>query len=337
MFYSFVQNHFSMMKHPKMAFDFYVKNLVKVACNTFLKKNVFLLCAKKRGKVLGNEFLDNETYNNEIKELINSDKPFFSCRYGNSELNACFISELVNKGINKEITENQFNNLKTGPGVFPKEKAVFLSFAEEYLKSLASADYNAYWGQSIMEEYYLKKYINKNVKYMAMRALEPFQYDEPWTLALEGKDVLVVHPFSELITEQYKKKDKLFNGKKILPDFNLKVVKAIQSSGNTIPDDYKNWNEALNALYEECKKQTFDIALVSCGSYAVPLAARLKADGKKVIVVGGVLQLFFGIKGSRWEESRPDIVEMYNDSWVRATGNYVVKDANKMVDGAAYW
>lgn len=79
------------------------------------------------------------------------------------------------------------------------------------------------------------------------------------------------------------------------------------------------------------------MALLACGSYAVPLASKLKNAGKQAIIPGGMMQLMFGIKGARWEASRPDIVAMYNDAWVRAGEGYRVKNADRMVDGAAYW
>lgn len=56
-----------------------------------------------------------------------------------------------------------------------------------------------------------------------------------------------------------------------------------------------------------------------------------------MIVLGGMLQLMFGVKGTRWEKTRPDIVAMYNEAWVRPNEKDKVLDADKMVDGAAYW
>ncbi len=188
-----------------------------------------------------------------------------------------------------------------------------------------------------MEEFMIEKFMKKDCKQYAMRALEPFQYEKPWTCALKGKKVLIVHPFAEIIESQYKRRHEIFPGKEILPQCDLSVIKAIQSSGEAIPDEYNDWYEALNSLYQKCMEIDFDIALLSCGSYAVPLGSRLKNKGKQVIIPGGMLQLMFGIKGSRWEQSRPDIVAMYNDAWVRAGEKYIVKNADKMVDGPAYW
>lgn len=337
MFYNVIQNPIKAIRHPALAYEFYVRNLIKVGGGIFSKKNLMLNHAKNTHKVQKWEFLDNESYNTLLKERLQGETPFFSCRYGATEIVSSFIAELVIKKINEGITESQIHKLKNSSGVFPETQEMYLLFAERYCEALEYADFNAYWGSIIMEEYLLKQHLPPNTKLMAMRALEPFQYENPWTSALKGKNILVVHPFEELIKEQYAKRKKLFSNDQILPEFNLKVVKAVQSSGDTVPEDYTSWSEALDDLYQRCRAQEYDVALLSCGSYAVPLGARLKKDGKKAIVLGGMLQLMFGIKGTRWEQSRPDIVALYNDSWVRADNNYKVAGAEKMVDGAAYW
>lgn len=47
--------------------------------------------------------------------------------------------------------------------------------------------------------------------------------------------VVVVHPFAELIEKQYKeKKLMLFENKDVLPEFDLRTVKAVQSLGGIV-------------------------------------------------------------------------------------------------------
>lgn len=337
MYLSAVKHPFRMMKYPKMFYHFYFVNLAKVAAAKFKGKNLYLDNAKKQGCTLDRAFLSNETFNDRLKTRIASNEAFFCCRYGNSELTACFFSQLRELGIIDEISSELLRKAKSGPGVFPEKESVYLAFAKTYTDALRSADYNAYWGNVLMEEFLLASVLPAECEQMTMRALEPFQYDVPWTTALSGKKVLVVHPFAEIIEQQYKKRKDIFPHKEILPDFQLETVASIQSSGENVPVGYAEWEEALDALYERCATKDFDVALLSCGSYAVPLGARLKASGKKAIVLGGMMQRMFGIKGARWEESRPDIVALYNDAWVRAGGQYKVKAAESMVDGAAYW
>lgn len=337
MYYKSIPEWHRMLRYPQMAFQFYVHNLAKFALGKCMQRNMFLDRAKRSGVAVGRSFLSNEAFNTEIKKRVVSGDPFFCCRYGATEITTCFYADIRNLGILDSINGSALKRLKTSSGVFPEDELTYLKFADIYIKALENADLNAYWGSVLMEEYMIGKHMKKDCSQYAMRALEPFQYDEPWTLVLDGRDVLVVHPFKELIESQYKQRDKIFTGKKVLPECNLRAVKAIQSSGGTVPQEYANWNEALDALYEQCMEQDFQVALLACGSYAVPLGDRLKNAGKQVIILGGMMQLMFGIKGARWEASRPDIVGLYNDAWVRAGEGYCVQNADKMVDGAAYW
>ena len=46
-------------------------------------------------------------------------------------------------------------------------------------------------------------------------------------------------------------------------------------------------------MYEECKQIDFDVAIIGCGDYGLPLAEKLKSHGKQVIHLGGATQLMF--------------------------------------------
>jgi hypothetical protein len=84
-------------------------------------------------------------------------------------------------------------------------------------------------------------------------------------------------------------------------------------------------------MYEKTKEVDFDIAIVGCGAYGFPLASRLKEDGKIAIALGGLVQLLFGIKGRRWDNS-----DLYNEHWVRPSARETPVRAGK-TDGGAYW
>ena len=54
----------------------------------------------------------------------------------------------------------------------------------------------------------------------------------PWSAALAGKRVLVVHPFKTTIERQYARREQLFPGTDILPQFaDLRIVQAVQGPG----------------------------------------------------------------------------------------------------------
>jgi hypothetical protein len=162
--------------------------------------------------------------------------------------------------------------------------------------------------------------------------LEPWYHNSPWTKALAGKKVLVIHPFEKTIKSQYKKRTKLFANPNILPKFTLKTLKAVQSLGGN-SDDFSNWFDALKHMEDKISSTDFDIAIIGCGAYGLPLAAHVKRMGKKAVHLGGATQLLFGIKGKRWEDSN---FKFINDYWVRPLEEEKPK-AHKQVENSCYW
>ena len=53
-------------------------------------------------------------------------------------------------------------------------------------------------------------------------------------------------------------------------------------------------------MIKEIQMQEFDLCLIGCGAYGLPLAAAVKKMGKQAIHIGGSLQLLFKIKGKCW-------------------------------------
>ena len=84
-------------------------------------------------------------------------------------------------------------------------------------------------------------------------------------------------------------------------------------------------------MENEISRKDFDVALIGCGAYGFPLAAYVKRLGKQAIHVGGPLQLYFGIKGKRWDNSG-----LYNEYWISPSDNERPKNLNK-VEGGCYW
>jgi hypothetical protein len=79
----------------------------------------------------------------------------------------------------------------------------------------------------------------------------------------------------------------------------------------------------------------FDVALIGCGAYGLPLGAYVKNKGKVAVHMGGGLQLLFGIWGSRWD-SDPIFREMRNQYWILPSDEERPKGMEK-VENACYW
>ena len=85
-------------------------------------------------------------------------------------------------------------------------------------------------------------------------------------------------------------------------------------------------------------KIEFDVAIVGCGAYGFPLAAKLKQAGKQAIHLAGATQLLFGIKGKRWEEDPAFeyVRKFFNEAWVYPDETEKPKNAS-VVEGGCYW
>ena len=129
-------------------------------------------------------------------------------------------------------------------------------------------------------------------------AVESYDFNNPWSVKLKGKKVLVVSPFSKEIIFQYGRREYIWDNKEILPDFSLDTVESVWYFFGCKDERFSNWFEALDYLYYEITKKDFDIVLLGCGFFGFPLAARIKEAGRQAIHMGGAIQILFGIKAS---------------------------------------
>lgn len=301
---------------------------------------------------------DRQSSNDKIYELLSSGKPCMISRFGTIEINCvnnylCINgNEVYAKKIWNYISDKthtpwwnveHFKFMEMNAGVFPPTKEIFEEFSKRYLADIPEIDLLA------CHQYYEKFMpLRKDIIKVQLEMLYPFFVERPWTRILEGKKVLVVHPFEETIKEQYGRKISLFDNKKILPDFELITMKAIQSAaGAKVP--YRNWFEALKYMENQISKINFDICILGCGAYGLPLAAHIKRMGKQAVHLAGGTQLLFGILGKRWIEQyqdtwyyRPDKIininyrPLFNEYWSHPLESEKPQQAAK-VENACYW
>jgi hypothetical protein len=255
-------------------------------------------------------------------------------RFGAVELSALKIFDFKIKSRYDKILEQ----LQNCAGFFPQTIDAANAFCELMLQCIPEVDILGVWGQPF-EDYYIKQFGASQLKMTYLFDLEPWSFPEkPWSAALKGKKVLVIHPFAETIKKQYEKREKLFPGTEILPEFQLEVLKAVQTIAGETDARFKDWFEALQWMYESAMQIDFDVAIIGCGAYGFPLAAKLKKAGKQTIHLGGATQLLFGIKGKRWESDPAfEYVQKYfNEFWVYPDEAEKPKYASQ-VEGGCYW
>lgn len=297
--------------------------------------------AGKHGKTLvtrynGKKIMQLEEANEFIGRAIESGKPFMAARWGTVELEAMWRTRDDCKGFVTPIG-SYMNTFCHSTGFFPRDKARLPEFAALMRDVSHEADI---LGLHVitMEEYLARSYCKPELEYCYIRALEPFFAAEPWTSKLEGKKVLVIHPFAKSIVSQYAKREFLFPGTNILPKFELIMQKSVQTMCFNKDDRFPDWFGALQYMYDEAMTKDFDVALIGCGAYGFPLAAMLKRAGKIAIHLGAIVQLLFGIRGARWEN---DYSQRYKD--MLANPAWIRPDESERPDGfhrhedAAYW
>ena len=287
-------------------------------------------------KYVKTDVLNLEDAYSYIELLINGDTPFLIGRYGGSELK--MIRGYLEKkymGDSKDYVNAQMQLCELS-GFFPKDTVSTDKFVELMLELSKDIDLLGIWYND-MEDYVCKKYAI-NACFTELRNLEPYygiDRIKPWTRALQGKTVLVIHPFADSIRYQYERKELIWGDRELLPEFELKTIKAVQTLASQSDARFSTWFDALDYMVEECRKIEFDVALVGCGAYGLPLGEEIKKMGKGAIHLGGALQVLFGIKGKRWDK-HPYISTLYNEYWIRPMENEKPQGYERVEEGC-YW
>lgn len=286
----------------------------------------------KRKKYYGKKIISLNETNDTIKKMIESGSPFLVARLGDAELRT-LVYFLENKmKLRKGFPGYIKKAMHMNAGFFPADDEHLMMFGETLYNSLKDVDMFGVW-YNLMEDYVIHKQAPSSVL-TELESLEPYRSENPWSASLRGKKVLVVHPFSESILKQYSIHDKLFENKDVLPDFELITYKTVQTNAGG-QSSFSNWFEAINYMFNEIKNIDFEVAIVGCGSYGLPLASMIKGLGKQVIHLAGATQILFGIRGSRWD-ARKEMQKYFNEYWIRPSENEKPKNADK-VEGGCYW
>ena len=279
-------------------------------------------------KYRGVEILSAEDGNDLARGLLESGRPFLFARCGATEMRTA--ADYLQKG-GVGFAEKTREDIRNLSGVFPTDDAALAKFCRTYIECAHTADLLALWNVGAERE--VVRGCGSATRYTRLRALEPYYHPHPWSAALAGKRVLVVHPFKTTIERQYARREQLFPGTDILPQFaDLRIVQAVQGLAGA-DTGYASWFDALTAMEQQMDAAPYDVAIIGAGAYGLPLAAHARDTGHAAIQMSGALQLLFGIRGKRWDD-HPIISKLYNDAWVRPEETLAHKEK---VEGGSYW
>lgn len=271
-----------------------------------------------------------EESNKKISEIIETKKSFSITRVGLGGGTAITALTIANQPIHPEFLKMFYHN----EGFYGVPD--FGRFVNLYGGSIRESDLQGYWGDPCFPGFmeYEDFITPKDQVLIEPSSLDSYIFDNPWSSKLKGKKILIVSSFKDSIEKQLKIKDKIWNGREVLPDAEYIVYKPVQSMGGYGP--HTSWYESFDIMCRDISKIDFDVALLACGGYGVPLCWFIKNQlSKGAIYVGGCLQIFFGIKGRRWDNSE-NVTKHYNEHWIRPSAEEKPKIADQ-IEGGCYW
>ena len=151
---------------------------------------------------------------------------------------------------------------------------------------------------------------------------------------------MIVNPFVGSFEKQINNNFKLFNKSNkhiFLEGQEFVFYKSYNSLAGNRP--HKNWLETYLVMCRDIKDLDFDIALLSCGGYGLPLCDFIKTKlGKSAIYIGGVLQIYFGVIGRRWEEEEywKNKIRDEDIQFIKPNEGEKIINFNKIENGC-YW
>jgi hypothetical protein len=287
-----------------------------------------------------------------IAAAFNSGKPFFIGRNGSTEQEALsFWFTRRKSGIAWPYALSK--NLRIGAGIWPETDESFDAWAKEYMATLGLMDGIAagWYRPFATEESAILDYAAPNAFRTPLRSLEPY-YVAPnhrWTRHLVLKKVAVVSSFADTIAKQTAEAPRMisiWNGtdqpETILPMMTTWIpirtyfpAEIAMGDSTEWPIGINSWSDAANHVVDAVIGSGASVALIGCGGLGMIIAGRLRRAGISVIVMGGAIQVLFGIKGRRWE--RHDVIsKFWGPSWVWPRESETPTGSFK-IEGACYW
>lgn len=278
---------------------------------------------------------DHEGGNRRLYEALLSAAPLAIGKLGSVELSA--IRSYLRCNMHpkfEDLTAAHRRSLFTNAGVFPDTCDTLSKYTRLMLDHiLPEINLLGVWF-NIGEAKIVKEYCQNPIP-IRLGSFSAYLWSFPWTKALKGKRVLVVHPFVNTISYQFLRRQYIWpNHPDMLPDFVLDLLR-VPVSPALVPPKYNDWFETLDMLKDEMGKKDFDVALIGAGAYSLPLAVHAKKLGKQGLHTGGETQFFFGIKGGRWD-NHSLYNQFYNEHWIRPLPEETDRN-NKVIENGCYW
>ena len=256
----------------------------------------------------------------------------------------CLIGRNGTIEIEQMIFSNKFNRavLEKNAGIFPSE--IYGKWLNKSTEATRASDVLATgWYEPLkdVEQVFLSG-LKCKAKQIPLRSLEPYYVPlkTRWIALLSGQTISVISCFTETMKKQVLQLDKVWPNKIFPSDIRWNWIQtghppSVAQGKNEWPSQITNSIEAVDWIVSEVVRQGSRFALIGCGGIGMLVALELKKRGIIAIVLGGAIQVLFGIKGSRWK-NHPIISKFWNDFWVNPSEAEKPNGAHN-VEGGCYW
>ncbi len=226
------------------------------------------------------------------------------------------------------------------------ERSSIEVFREEALKATLETNLLATGWYKPLEDEEMKLLRSEDFEgtTICLRSIEPYYYQPfiRWTKLLEGRSVAIVSPFAKSCISQYKARELIWPNKEaktLLPE-DIDFIPVVTGFPPSIscgraewPETIRGWEDAVAYCVDACADA--EIVILGCGAIGMLIAAELKRRGKVCVVMGGALQVLFGIKGRRWI-THQTIRGFWNNAWIMPTEEETPRAAG-LIEGGCYW
>ena len=268
-----------------------------------------------------------------ISDILKKDEGALIGRFGTVEFDVLYSIH-----VGRAIPSHVCSVLEGNAGVFPSDMKSVKKWAEAAKDAMCIADVLAVGWYEPMKKRELELLSSwgwSGVK-IPLRSLEPYYVKEKWSKLLTG-DVCVVSSFAETAAKQIKKN--IWPSGMFEDSVKWHWVRtgyspslALGSAGwESSPE---SWKEAVEWVVGEVMNTGARTVIIGCGGLGMLIGAELKRRGKICIVMGGAVQVLFGIKGRRWENH--EISKFWNSEWVWPDANETPGGA-KGIERGCYW
>ena len=223
--------------------------------------------------------------------------------------------------------------LVVNAGFYYSRRSELQAFCELNCSALKESSVVAFWDSKGQGE--LLDRLGATCPLVPLRSLEPFWPGGDWIRGGGVTRISVVSPFVETMARQ----SPLLQ--EIHPRWNtagleFSFVRSPLTNGEYVrATKDPSWMERVQAMRDEVLAQRPELVLIGAGAYGLVLGELLRRDGLKVVIVGGALQLLFGISGRRWTE-RAEYAALLNGSWVSPSKEECPRGFQS-IEGGCYW